>query len=447
MDEARFAAGDSAYAQGDWKMAAREYLAAAHGAPAEGSGVAYHHAGNSLMKLKRFGDAATVYGHALNDPTYDKRGIVYANLGAALGAAGRHEDAVSAYEAAIGVDSYPTPYKALQGKAGCLFELGRYDEASKAYRDAAWSEGNPDPGKSLNNLGLCFMALGKPEEAVEAYKAALGLEDYSAKGKAAANLGLAYAQMGFHEEAVHEFEAARDTYDHPLAGPALAAYAESLAAATRPGRDSAHDVVPGPAAPETVEGWATGEMPPVFADGPQRWGEEDHAGEEPEAAIEDDSRFFTMSEDDMKTEDREARKTERQAARTPKALAIRVAVVLASVAVLVGAVWALLYFGFGYPTQEQTVGSMLDAYRSGRAYTDYWVAVPQTDVKQEMRLLPAKFASYRIEGVDRSMQKSTARVVVRLDTGSELIYDVLLVREGVGWKVNGVKNRWGSTGG
>ena len=75
------------------------------------------------------------------------------------------------------------------------------------------------------------------------------------------------------------------------------------------------------------------------------------------------------------------------------------------------------------------------------------MAVPQTDVKQEMRLLPAKFASYRMEGIDRSLLKSTARVVVKLETGSELTYDILLVREGVGWKVNGVKNRWGSTGG
>ena len=45
------------------------------------------------------------------------------------------------------------------------------------------------------------------------------------------------------------------------------------------------------------------------------------------------------------------------------------------------------------------------------------------------------------------MQKSAARVLVKLDSGSEQTYDVLLVREGVGWKVNGVKNRWGSTGG
>lgn len=446
MDDARLAAGDAAYAQGDWKLAAREYLAAAYGKPAAGSGAAYHQAGNALMKLKRFPDAATVYGHALRDPGYDKRAVVFANLGAALAATGRHEDAIAAYEASLAEPGAASTWKALQGKAGCLFELERHEEAAKAYREAAWADGNPDPGKSLNNLGLCFMALGKPEEAVEAYRAALGVEGYPSKGKAAANLGLAYVQMGFHDEAIHEFETARDTYGHALSGAALAAYEASLAVA-KPREPGVFDQSgEAGAEPGTVEGWETGEMPVTPVDAHERWGEEDHEGESPEAAVED-SRFFTMTEDDMRTADRAARKEERRAARTPKVLATRVAVVLVSLAVLVGVVWALLFFGFGYPTQEMTVGGMLDAYRSGQPYTDYWVAVPQTDVKQEMRLLPAKFASYRIEGIDRSMDKSTARVTVRLDTGSELTYDILLVREGVGWKVNGVKNRWGSTGG
>lgn len=448
MNDARFAAGDAAYAQGDWKVAAREYLAAAHGQPAEGSGAAYHQAGNALMRLKRFGDAATVYGHATKDPVYDKRGVVFANLGAALAAAGRREDAVSAYDAALADEHYPTRYKALQGKAGALYELGRHDEACGAYREAAWADGNPDPGKALNNLGLCFMAVGKPEEAVEAYKAALAIDDYPARGKASANLGLAYMQMGFFEEAVHAFRTAQDAFGHELTGAALAGYEASVAAA-RPGRgrDDARSDAAADAPVETVEGWATGEMPPVFPeDDPKGWGEQDHEGDGPTEVIEDDSRFFTMTEDEMRTADRDARRAVRKEQRTPGFVALRVGLTVLALVLVVGGVAGLLYAGYGYPMQEQTVASMLDAYRGGQPYTEYWVAVPQTDVKQEMRQLPAKFTSYRVDGVDRSALNSTARVIVKLDTGSELAYDIKLVREGVGWKINGVKNTWSSTG-
>jgi tetratricopeptide (TPR) repeat protein len=170
MDEGRLAQADKAYAAGDWRSAAREYLAAVHGTDAQGSGRAYHMAGNSLMKLRRYGDASTVYGHALKDDSYDKRAAVLTNLGGALAADARYSDAVSAYEAALSANDNESPYKAQQGLAGALFDMGRYEDACQAYRDASWAPGNPDPGKALNNLGLCFMATGKPEDAVEAYK-------------------------------------------------------------------------------------------------------------------------------------------------------------------------------------------------------------------------------------------------------------------------------------
>jgi hypothetical protein len=110
-----------------------------------------------------------------------------------------------------------------------------------------------------------------------------------------------------------------------------------------------------------------------------------------------------------------------------------------------GAIVGAFYLGYGYPTQEQTVTSLLDAYRAGKPFSEFWVAVPPTDVTQEMRALPAKFASFKIEGVDRAARASTVLVIVSLDSGSTLSYKVTLAREGVGWKVVGVANRWGST--
>lgn len=436
MDEARLAAGKAAFVAGDWKTAARDYLAAVHGLEPPGTGRAYHQAGNALMKLGRYEDAATVYGHSIRDVDYDRRAVVFANLGAALAAAGRLEDAVPAYEAALADPSYPSPYKAMQGKASALYDLGRYEDAALAYRQAAWADGNPDPGKALNNLGLCFMALGKPEEAVEPYRAALGTEGYASKGKAAANLGLAYAQMGFHDEAVSEFEAARDIYAHPLNGAALAAYEASLAA-LRP-RDRKDD------APASGAQEAQAEVVERPAGD---WGEQDHTGEEPAETVDDDTKFFTITEEEMRAAERDARRAERGAKRTRGSVLARVGIVVAALLVVGGGIAALVYFGFGFPTQEQTVGSMLDAYRNGKAYADYWVAVPQTDVKQEMRQLPARFVSFRVDGVDRSALKSTARVTIKLSSGSNLAYDVLLVREGVGWKVNGIRNAWTSATG
>jgi hypothetical protein len=90
---------------------------------------------------------------------------------------------------------------------------------------------------------------------------------------------------------------------------------------------------------------------------------------------------------------------------------------------------------------------MIDAYKAGTSYAGYWVAVPAADVKQEMRLLPARFESYTIDRVDGGPTKSAARVVIRLQKDATLTYQISLVREGVGWKVNGITNDWRSTGG
>ncbi|HEX9093406.1 MAG TPA: tetratricopeptide repeat protein [Coriobacteriia bacterium] len=430
MDTARFAQGERAYAAGDWRVAAREFLAAVHGAPAEDSGRAYHMAGNSLMKLRRYGDAATVYGHALKDSAYGKRGAVLANLGASLAADGRFDDAAAAYDAALEEPGYDTPWKALQGKGGAYYDMGRYEEAAQAYREASWVEGNTDPGRALNNLGLCYMALDRPEDAVEAFKGAANLEASSARGKSFANLGLAYAAMGFHDEAVRAFEIARDRFAHQLTGPTLSAY-------------EAAKTIAGPQAPaETVEGWSTGELPPAMGESP---GEASASG--PEGGTAGDGAFFTRTEDEMKEAGREALKAERRERHGGRGLAIRVIVVAGIVVVFVAGIAFAWASGLGYPTQSTTVSGMLDEYRAGRDVTAYWVAVPSTDIKQEVRRLPARFEQYTIDSVDAGPSQSTAHVTVRLDQEATLRYEIWLVREGVGWKVNGIQNDWGSSGG
>jgi len=426
-------AADEAYAARDWDKAALEYMASVHQLPVEGTGYALHHAGNALLKLGRYADAVTVYERAVLDETYDRRAAIFANLGTAACSAGLFDKSVAAYDVALADDSYPTPYKALQGRAGALYELGRFEDATVSYRQAAWADGNPDPGRSFNNLGLSFMALGRPSDAVEAFKAAVGLETYTAKGKATANLALAYAAMGFFEEAVREFERARDTFGYELTDEMLATYEQCLESG---GTDGAPLLPPlEPIERETVEGWETGEMPPA-SEAPTPL---------PDADDEATQRFFDRSEDEMRDSGLAERKAARSARLTPRVMAVRAGIALAGVLVIAGILGGLLYAGFGYPTQTQTVSALFDAYRSSDSYTQYWVAVPQANVQQEMNQLPASFASYRITGIDRAALKSTVRVLVRFETGAELGYDVVLAREGVGWKVTGVKNAWGST--
>jgi tetratricopeptide (TPR) repeat protein/phage terminase large subunit-like protein len=462
VDQSKFQDAQQAYDAGDYRAAAKLFLASANRGPA-GNGAAYHMAGNALMRLRRYHDAVTVYGHALRDDAYDRTGAVHANLGAAYAALGEYAQAEHSYDAALDDPGYTTRYKALQGLASALLERGKVEDAAVAYRTAALDPGNPDPGKALVNLGLCFMALGRPSDAAEAYKAALGFDDYAGRGKALANLGLAYTQMGQYDEAVRAFEKATQMHTHPLSAAAQHAYDTALSM-TRP----AH---------ETVDGWVTGEMSPVsVGDG---WGTGDlqslSGGEVlrtpvPAASTDSDTgawavaetdpyseadaaaarlgfgddtavnEFFTRTEDEMKQRDRAQRRA------TGGGSALRSALVIVALVLVLGALVGGAYMmGFGWPTQSDTTKRVLEAYKAGQQVTQFWVAVPDKDVAKEMAKVPPVDA-YEIGAVRRGRNTSAVSVTVTPQNGAPLRYTFILAREGVGWKVSGIENEWRSTG-
>lgn len=439
MDQARFEEGRQAYEAKDYRAAAKAFLEAA--GRGEGSGAAYHMAGNAFVRLRRFADAVTVYRHAIADDSYPKHSAVQCNLAAAKVALGEYADAVQAYEAALDDAEYEGQYRALQGKGGALFEMGKIEEAALAYRQAALDGDNPDPGKALNNLGLCFMRLERPTDAVEAYRAALGFDSYTGRGRALANLGMAYHIIGCHEDAIKAFEKAIQMHGYDLAPAAREAYVAS------------QDALRTPAEREVVEGWSTGEMPPVVAETP---GVPEEIGGDPfsaaRAAIQsaggdaedgdDVGAFFAMSDDEIRDRARTARRLERSE-RGPWALIGTVVLVLVLV---VGALVAAYLTGMGYPTQRMTVSGMLDARAEGRPVANYWVAVPTADIDKEMAKLPP-MKEYAINEVDRSPRSSRVSITVTPDSGSPLDYEITLSREGVGWRVTGVENDWRSTGG
>jgi tetratricopeptide (TPR) repeat protein len=463
VDDARFQEANQLYAAGDYRAAAKMFLAAA-GRGTEGNGAAYHMAGNCLLRLRRHTDAVTVYGHALKDELYEKRGAVRANLGTALVAEGEYALAVEEYRAAVEEPDYPTRYKAFQGMAAALREMGKTEEAASAYRQAALDGDNPDPGKALNNLGLCFMALGRPGDAIEAYKAALGFETYAGRGKALANLGIAFSALGQDHEAVKAFEKATQLHDHDLQPRALEAYERSRARldGARPRR-------------EVVEGWQTGELAPT-ATGPEIESQApeasfadvmDEASEDAAAPgavsagagtdssatgelfvdqVELDTAFFTRTDQEMREHDREARKAERVARREERTPWRTIATIVLAVVILVGVFAATYYSGLGFPTQHMTVAGLLDARAEGKSVDGYWVAVPAGDVEKEMAKLPP-MKEYSVGAIERSPRTSRASVTITPQDGAPLDYQITLAREGVGWKITGVENDWRSTGG
>jgi tetratricopeptide (TPR) repeat protein len=445
VDEARFQEAQRALAAKDYRAAAEGFLAAADGPGGPGNGEALHLAGNALMKLRKYQNAVTVYQHALNDPTYDKVTSVLVNLATAEAALGEYADAVGFFNAALADEAYPKRYKVLQGRAGALYAMGRYDEAASDYI-AAVGPGNPDRGRAFNNLGLALAAAGKPAEAIEAHKAALATDGYEGKGKAAANLGLACAALGRHEEAVAAFEGATQAHGHKLNDTALEAYEASKRAL---------DLAP---KREVVDGWRTGEMPAVVAgpsstaaddeeaDGESAVGEEP-AVEIPVSAADADTGFFTRSDEEMKELDRKVRRQERAERRASTNPWARAAAVALLVIAVVGGSAGVFFAGYGFPTQRQIVSGMLAAYKSGRPVTDYWVAAPPSDVVKEMATIPPTFAGETVDSVERSAFTSKVKVTVKLEKGAPLRYRISLSREGVGWKVVGIDNDWGATGG
>jgi hypothetical protein len=234
---------------------------------------------------------------------------------------------------------------------------------------------------------------------------------------------MAYAALGMHDRAVASFERATDEFGYALTPSLESAYRASLAAR---------------GASERVEGWTTGELSPV-APGPSVAFSED--------AEEDDSRFFTITDAEMKVADRVARRRERDD-RTPKRPVWLSAILWVALAIVVaGALVGAYLFGIGYPTQQMTVNGVLEAYGDGDDVSSYWVAVPATDVEKAMSSLPPSWVSYTISSVERSARTSKVDVTVTLERGGVVTYEVSLAREGVGWKVNGVSTSFSSMDG
>ena len=92
--------------------------------------------------------------------------------------------------------------------------------------------------------------------------------------------------------------------------------------------------------------------------------------------------------------------------------------------------------GYGYPTQETVITQFFA--NPTQASESVLVSSMTDKQKQDILSYVVSDSDVQIEGVNRSMSNSTAYVTAQTDAGGSLLYEVSLVRDGIGWKISTV---------
>lgn len=500
MDAEKFKGAQEKYQAGDYRSAARGFLDAAEPGTPIGNGAAYHMAGNSFMRLKRFEDATTVYEHALKDSTYLKRAAVEANLANAYSRIGMYDAAISHFKAALEDPVCGNAYKCYQGMGAAFMEQDSFEQAAIAFRRAALDKDNPEPGKNLINLGLCLMSLERPKDAIQAYRAALATGSYQTPGKALSNLGIAYFQTGEWGRSIHSFEEAITLHGYKLSDQARSFFEQAkkefeasgsaeVEDEATPNGDEVSDISldeaqvsieekrqaidDAAAQPEPSSGIheeeiavlaadLVGQSTDAFVPVAQDFSQEDEpASQTPESTapvVEQPAQDMsdTTKLDAALTEvgigDEEAVEsffgmTEKEAAQLGKETAkenrSKFAIVkwllglILVFAILAGAAVAVYYTGFGIPTPKKLVSDAMSAYNSGKAFESYWANANNS--VREMAAVPVP-SQFSIDTINVDGMKATVNVKVKPGSSSALAFKFNVVRRGIGWKISSVEN-------
>jgi Flp pilus assembly protein TadD len=419
VNQQAFEAGRDAYRQGDLLSAVR-WLEQAK-LPGEVSGRIDHLLGNCLMKLGNFDQAAIAYGDALGDASYGHSGALAANRGRALLAAGKPQEAVASLVMATKDTEYPTPYKAYVALGNAYSQIGDFREAGVAYRNAAIDESNPDPSGALRSLGGCFMKMGRAVDAVEAYRTALDFSTpLESQNAIYEDLGMAYAATQRWSEAVDSFGHATANGNHKLSSESEAALEAAKAALAAPtGSSSSTDAF------LIAAGYGSG------ADPLDPLGKSGEFIPSPE-----DTGFFDLSEQEMVQLDASSRKVKRKHRHSGLRSFL---LFLLFVMLLAGAAAAAYYNGYGWPLQENVVEDLFTTNAEGGDISGLLSSSISQEAAQAIdAVLPDGATGVTVEGVDRSMNESSALVTATLSAGGEQSYRVTMVREGIGWKVDSV---------
>jgi len=457
----KFSEAQEQYAAGDFRKSARLFLDAVEKGTPVGNGPAYHMAGNSFMRLKRYSDATVVYEHALRDDTYARHSAVEANLANAYVRTGEYDSAIAHYEAALNSGDAKNAYKLYQGTAQAYMQQQKFELAAIAYKHAALDAHNPTPGKSLLNLGLAMMASGNAEGAIEAYQTAVGCPGYENKGRALLNMGVAYHSLGKWKEAIEALEDAKKQsgyVESELAQGTLADARhrfelESQVAETDQDIEVDDDGMVDPieayladSAPAETDGSADAD---ADADAETLTPDDDQTdsfvavdeqasspAQSHEVEVgkpEDVDRFFSLSESEVAKLGREKMKGERG-----RFFWVKWAFVIVLLIGGLGGGAAALYFtGQGFPSAETTVTDLLESYSEGRSIAEYWTFGMQANIENKMVVVPPP-EDFTIDAVNSGPNQTTVRATIITVGGESFIFTFSLAREGIGWKVDGI---------
>ena len=424
MNQQLFEQAKASYQQGDWGRAASMLMSAKD--PGELCGAVDHLRGNALMKLGLYSDAAEAYGDALADARYGKSGALACNRGRALLAAGRVEEAVASLQQSLQDTTYATPYKANMALGSAYERMGNVREAGVAYRNAAIDENNPDPSAALAKLGESFLGMGRPVDAVEALRTALDFSAPLASQNAVyAQLGSAYVAANRMPEAVEAFGNATKDGTYQLSPEQQASYdAARKATAAISGRTPSETD-----AFLAAAGYGSGIDP---LDPLGRSGEMMPSPE--------DTGFFSVTEQDLMRQNAPEHRPNRQVKRRNGGGGGGKAVVIILLILLLvgGGAGFAFYSGFGWPTQEAQVQGMFNANASNSSIKGYLASSLSSESVAHIEAVLPKSSQVTIDGMDRSMSSTTMRATAQLPSGGSQIYEIQLVRDGIGWKVSAV---------
>lgn len=434
----------AAYDSGNYAGALRGYyncLKQQQGAfePGE-AGLVYHMLGNCLVKMRSYSDACKAYEKALLDTSYENLTAVHSNYGLALTSLGEYRKAIEQFETVLKDPTYKTPYKTYSGLGNAYMQLGDFASAGTAYRNAAVDDRNPAPVKALLNLGVCFMGLNRPADAIETYKAIFEFNpDHETLSKTYANMGQAYVAQNMMPQAVEAFENALRDQTYQLSDAAQADYLKATAATTR--RDDSGIDVLGDGVSGMGYGAPAGRRETGYEEEP--FASDAVYGDGIPSA--DDTGFFTLPDDgpddlSVLLQQNNLKKPHRRG----KVVLIIVIIILA----LLIAAGVLFWQGFGWPTQESVIQTMLEKNAAGEDVSDCWITVSDEEEAVKIEKIMNSVApstNYTIDYLDKGMMESEAIVTVALPEGGTVRYNVSLARDfsgpisWIGWKINGIE--------
>ena len=446
MDQNRFQEAQAAYDAGDFRTAAKQFLAsAAGGRRATAPPTTWRATRSCACVASRTRSPST--GTRCATRLYDRRGAVQANLGAAYVALGEYAQAANAYEAALDEPDYTTPYKALQGLAVRSSSAARSRRPPSPTARPPSMRATPIPGGARQPRSVLH-GLGRPADAVEAYKAALGFEEYKGRGKALSNLGQAYAVLGEYADAVKAFEKATQLHGYKLTADCRCGLRDARAAQSR-GRPGDRSTA-GRRAQMASGRPANGACRRVDAADRRARQMRRRGGRGASHSASGTRLPSPTSSASPRTRcacaiakrDAPPRSADSHGA------GIRALIVVAVAALLLGAVIGGGYaLGFGWPTQKAMVVGHADRTRLRRRDREVLGGGRQRGRRPRDGEGSAAADVHDRWRAALGRRASMVLVTVTPKSGAPLHYRVTLAREGVGWKVTGIENDWRSTGG